>query len=214
MRQTVWSVKGGVGVTVVAVTLAAGHARRGATTLLVDLGGDVPAALEVPEPDGPGVLDWLVADRAAPEALGRLVVPVGDGLSILHRGTDASVPLGAAGRIDLLAAALAPLATRVVVDAGRVDVGAALHRGGSSLLVTRACYLGLRRSVRHELRPDGVVLVVEPGRCLGRREVADVLGAPVVAEVPLDPSVARAVDAGLLARRAHRSLDRSLGALW
>ena len=44
-----------------------------------------------------------------------------------------------------------------------------------------------------------------------RALVEDYLGAPVVAEVGVEPAVARAVDAGLLATRLPRSLERALG---
>ena len=79
-----------------------------------------------------------------------------------------------------------------------------------SLLVLRPCYLALRRAVDAPLRPSGVVLVAEPGRALGRRDVEDVLDAPVRAEVPVSPAVARMVDAGLLSRRLPRLLERAL----
>jgi hypothetical protein len=60
----------------------------------------------------------------------------------------------------------------------------------ASLLVTRPCYLSLRRAVAVPLQPTGVVLVVEPGRARDRQDVDEVLGAPVVAEVLVDPAVA------------------------
>ena len=50
----------------------------------------------------------------------------------------------------------------------------------------------------------------EPGRSLTRHDVAAALGAPVVAVVEIDPAVARAVDAGLLASRLPRGLAREL----
>lgn len=52
--------------------------------------------------------------------------------------------------------------------------------------------------------------MTEPGRALDRTDVETVVGAPVQAEVPLDPAVARAVDAGLLASRLPRGLERAL----
>jgi hypothetical protein len=55
-----------------------------------------------------------------------------------------------------------------------------------------------------------VVLINEPGRALGRKDIESVLGIPVVADVLIDPNVARAVDAGLLAGRLPRTLARSL----
>jgi hypothetical protein len=56
------------------------------------------------------------------------------------------------------------------------------------------------------------VLVTEPGRALGVADVEGTLHVPVRAEVAVDPSVARAVDAGLLASRLPRPLARSLEA--
>ena len=61
------------------------------------------------------------------------------------------------------------------------------------------------------LRPSEVVLLSEPGRALTRADVEDCVGAPVVAEVAVDPQVARAVDAGLLATRLPRALAREVG---
>jgi len=56
----------------------------------------------------------------------------------------------------------------------------------------------------------GVVLVREPGRALGRHDVEDALQVPVRAEIDVEPAVARAVDAGLLATRLPRSLAHGL----
>lgn len=221
--QIVWSVKGGAGVTVVAAALAAGWCRRGEETLLVDLCGDGPAVLGLPEPSGPGVLDWLGSSTAAADALDRLVVAAGEGLSLLPSGTRAAATWPPERSVELVAF-LARRRTRVVVDAGvcggaatsaaRAGLVAELGRSGRSLLVTRPCYLALRRAVATDVVADGVVLVQEPGRSLDRRDVADVLSLPVLAQVDLDPALARSVDAGLLARRAHRLLDRPLRELW
>jgi hypothetical protein len=60
------------------------------------------------------------------------------------------------------------------------------------------------------IRPTGIVLVDEPGRALTSTDVERALGVGVVAEVRLDPAVARAVDAGLLIARLPRSLSLSL----
>jgi hypothetical protein len=103
----------------------------------------------------------------------------------------------------------------VIVDCGVLDGreparSVVAARSTHSLLVTRACYLALRRAADPPLRPSGVVLITEPGRALDRDDVEKVVGAPVRAEVPLDPAVARAVDAGLLASRLPRGLERAL----
>jgi hypothetical protein len=280
-----WSAKGGSGTTVVSVALALLLARSAPSgALLVDLAGDVPAALGLPEPDGPGVLDWLAAGSDTPaDALARLEREAADGLTVVPTGSarpawspacggaaardpwdhgppgpdpvgagaaaGAGAGVGAGGgwpsgaaagastarsadgvrpggptarpavlvdRADLLAGVLAADPRPVVADCGTLrpgDAGAAVTVAASasvSLLVVRPCFLALRRSAAAPLRPSGVVVVAEPGRALGRREVEDVLRVPVRAEVPWDPAVARAVDAGLVAARLPRTLARSL----
>lgn len=217
MLFSLWSAKGGAGTTVTAASLALVLARSSdAGALLVDLAGDAPAALGLPEPDGPGLVGWLRAGPDVPaDALGRLEIPAVRGLSLLARGRG---PLGPDDRLEVLAGLLASTARPVVVDCGVLDPG---QTGGArllaacathSLLVTRACYLALRRAQAAPLRPSGAVLVQEEGRALGRADVEDTLGVPVRAEIRVDPAVARAVDAGLLSTRLPRRLERALRA--
>lgn len=215
--QTFWSVKGGVGVTVVAAAVALARARTERGALLVDLVGDAPAVFGQPEPAGPGVRDWLGSDSSGAEAIERLTLAPVAGVTVLPAG--ASSATWAAGRAAVLAEVLSGWRGPVVVDAGRwdptVDVAhdhlvRTLCERDRSFLVTRTCYLGLRRAVRAGVVADGVVVVDEPGRSLDHRDVADVLRLPVVARVELDPAVSRAVDAGLLGRRRAMGLERSL----
>jgi len=212
MLVACWSSKGGAGTTVVATTMALLYARRSERgALLVDLAGDVPAALGVPEPDGPGVAGWLDAGaEVPPDALARLESAGGAGLALLARGLGALDP----ARGDVLATLLAADARPVVVDCGTDPHGVALTVAAGatrSILVTRPCFLSLRRALTLPLRPSEVVLLTEPGRSLTRHDVEDCLGAPVTAEVAVDPLVARAVDAGLLATRLPRALAKELG---
>jgi hypothetical protein len=93
----------------------------------------------------------------------------------------------------------------IVVDGG-TDSGEQIP-ASEHYLVTRACYLALRRTVDTPRRPDGVVLVLEPERSLTRADVESVLGVPVVATIPVEAATARLIDAGLLAR-APRTLRR------
>lgn len=105
--------------------------------------------------------------------------------------------------------------TDVVVDAGTGSLPPALAAGPPGVrrtLVTRACYLALRRAARSVTRPDAVVLIAEPGRALRRQDVEQSIGAPVVVTLSVDPRVARAVDAGLLQSRLPHMVDRELRA--
>lgn len=220
MLVSCWSAKGGSGATVVATALAAVLGRRNPHgALLVDLAGDLPTVLGLPEPDGPGLTDWLAAGPAVPaDALARLEIPVRPDLRLLPLGRG---HLGHPDRADVLAALLAGDPREVVVDVGVVTAGPSggpaaevacvmAAAGTESLLVTRSCALAMRRAARLPLRPSGIVLLTERGRHLGRWEVEDQVGAPVVAEIPFDTEVHRAVDAGAFGRRVPRGLERAL----
>ena len=218
MLISAWSAKGGAGTTVVTVGLAAALAdRSGDDVLLVDLAGDLPATMGLSEPST-GLTDWMVAGPDVTlDALARVeiptpirkvqLLPLGGGLGWTPERMGALVGLLAADRRIL------------VVDAGmlsrlegdRVGLGEAVTaRADVSLLVTRACYLALRRAMKLGRRPDGVVVVRENGRALDGGDVQRLLDAPVVARVDIDPAVARLVDSGLLASRPPRGLTRPL----
>jgi hypothetical protein len=200
-----WSAKGGSGTTVVSACLALTHP---SDSILVDLAGDLPATLGVAEPSGQGLVDWFASD-APPAALLDLAIDVDATTRVIPRG---------AGDLDRsstrwfeLTAWLASRIAHVVVDAGIGPPPPALFEDEArGLLVTRPCYLALRRAVAMSIRPDGIVLVVEPGRSLRAGDVARTLGAPIVATISVDPAVARAVDAGLLRARLPRAIGREL----
>lgn len=210
MLVACWSVKGGVGTTVVATSLGLLLARRARSgAVLADLAGDIPAVLGLPEPDTPGLAGWLAAGDGVPaDGLARLEVDTMPGLSLLPRGPGALV----SDRADVLASLLDRGPRTVVADCGRAEAGAAAVAAGAqrSILVTRPCYMALRRAMASPLRPSEVVVVREPGRSLTRHDIESAVRAPVRAEIEADPAVARAVDAGLLAGRLPRSLERGL----
>ena len=198
-----WAAKGGSGTTVVTASLALACPT---SSLLVDLAGDLPVALGVATPAGQGVGDWLDSD-APPDALADLAVDIDRTTQLIPRGrrVDLSSPRWPA-LLDWLSRQPA-----VFVDAGTGAPAPCLVSADvRTLLVTRACYVSLQRVAASRCRPDGVVLVCEPGRCLGAADVERSSGAPVVASVTLDVSIARAVDSGLLAARVPRLLRREL----
>jgi hypothetical protein len=215
---TCWSVKGGVGTTVVAAALAVQLAHDGAPgVVLADLAGDLPAVLGLAEPDSPGLAGWLAAGPGVPaDALARIEVDVAPGLALLPRGDGPLRPERAA----VLAAVLERSPRTAVVDCGRaVDrgwveeavAGAVIERSRQSLLVTRPCFVALRRAARAPHRPTAVVLVNEPGRVLGGADVERLVRAPVT-QIEIDPAVARLVDTGVLMGRIPRSLHPLRGA--
>lgn len=207
-----WSAKGGVGTTVVAACLALGPARP---TVLIDVDGDLPLVLGVPEPSGQGLGDWFESAASA-RAILDLAIDLDPTTRLVPRGHR---PIDRqAGRWGELGRWLAASEIEFVADTGVGDPPSDLLASGDSsedkalgadadrpapwrrrsLLVTRPCYLALTHANRMRTRVDGVVLIDEPGRGLGPADVETSIGAPIVLRMPLDPAVARAVDSGLL----------------
>jgi hypothetical protein len=192
------SVKGGSGTTVTAASLALLLApRHRGGGYLVDLNGDQPAALGIPEPEGSTMREVNSALRLLPRPMN-----------------------GAATDTQWLSLAteLASLNGPVVVDVGTLRPGKALvDATDTSYLVTRPCYLALRRATTllgsRKDEFQGCVLIEEPGRALTANDVATVLRLPVVARIGFDSAVSRSVDAGLLAQRVPKCVDDSLAEL-
>ncbi len=208
MPTSFWSVKGGAGVSTVAALFALAHAGRANPTLLVDLDGDQPALLGLAEPEGPGILDWAATPGRPADALHRISVEATPDLRVVPRGT--REPAADAGEA---AVALARQRASVFVDAGTATTPFErdlLRRSRQRLLVLRCCYLTLRAARDLDIDPTGVVLIRERGRALGPGDVESVAGAPIVAEIACDITLARSIDAGLLASRPPRSLLRTL----
>ena len=213
MYTLCWSAKGGSGTTVVAAALALSSARKG-PTLLVDLGDDLPAALGVSAPPGPGVGEWLAAPHASSAALIELAVEVSPGLLLVPTGSLASIGALDDVQAERLALACDRAALPTIVDAGPHGRHRVLHAcAARSLIVVRPCYLGLRRAVQLPGLATAAVVVHEPGRSLGVDDVGRALGVPVIAEIAWDPGIARAVDAGLLAHRLPSALRNAAGRL-
>lgn len=202
MLQVCWSPKGGSGTSVVSAAIAVQSAAVGRETLLVDLAGDQPAIFGVD--GGEGVGDWFAAaDDVGPESLRSLEVEISDRLRLLRRGIAPSSQWSP----ERMAVAMAVFERRpdlVVVDGGR-QTGCGLPSSAATVVVVRACYLGVRRVADAARNGARIVVIEEPGRALSRRDIEAVLGELDVV-LAWDPAVARAVDAGLLASRVPRSL--------
>lgn len=208
MSTVFYSPKGGSCTTVTAAAQAVISASsKGDTTptVIVDLGGDMPAVLGVAEPDSPGINEWLSEPcRLSADDLVASASIVAPGLALVHRG---SPFVEGRPRWGELATLLGE--HEVVVDAGTgwlpPEVTAAARE---TVLVTRPCYMSLRRAVRMP-RPSHVFAVAEPHRALGVDDIGHVLGVSPV-RIPWDTAISRAVDAGLLVQRAAQLFGPSL----
>ena len=202
---TIHTTKPGQGATVTAATLATLCAAAGQRTLLIDAAtGDLPAVLGLPTTESPGLARYLTDPHA--HTVDTLAVPVIQNLDLLPLGEPDAMPTtldtgyvtGGFGRY-----------VTVIIDAGTRPL-TACDKSATMLLVTRPCYLALRRAIDTPLRPCGLVLINEPGRALTATDIEAVLGRPIVATVPYDVAISRAVDSGLLTSRVPRVLARAL----
>jgi hypothetical protein len=207
-----WSPKGGAGTSVFAAACALVLARRG-DVRLADFGGDQPAVLGLAADPAPGLGEWLDAGAATPaDALDRLAFDAGHGLALLPLGgrsaRTATPEAGAA-----LGVVLAQDDRVTIADVAQADcdaLRAVVEVSDVSIVVVPDCYVALRRAVRSSLvsRSAGVV-VVEEGRALNHRVVADLLHVPVLDVVPRVASVTRALDSGSFASRLPDVVQRS-----
>ena len=220
MLISMWSLKGGQGASVTAALAAIRAAQdRDRAVRLVDLGRDLPAIFGASEPSDSWLSRWTQGDLGV-DALDRALVELAPNLSLLPRGDGPLSPRRAGELVEWLKGD----GTTTIVDVGTLhrdqdeSFADSLHHkiiaeSDQSILVTRACYLALRRTVSSPVRPTGVVLVAEAGHVLTRSDCEGFIGAPVAATVAIEPDIARAVDSGMLsAGIPEQSLD-SLGVL-
>ena len=199
----VYATKGGQGVTTITAALALLTAQAGHRTLLLDTAGDLPAILGLPDTDQPGLADYL--NPTARHAIEHVTTPVTENLDLIHRGTGPII--FATHTYGLLTGAFDRY-DHVLIDAADPTY-AWIRSADRRLLVTRPCYLALRRTTITP-RPTAVVLIDEERRALNQTDTEAVLGLPVTATVSYSPTIARAVDAGLLTTRLPRELARAL----
>ncbi len=200
-----WSVKGGSGTSTIAAALALLSPTEVNGPLLVDLCGDSATLLGVETSPGVGLSDWF-ASQAGPHVLDTLCIQTKSGVDVL--ATSSPVAHYERRSEEFVAWLTEQSANRVVV----IDSGQQLREipGAQSLLVVRPCYLAIRRAVSSGACPTGVVLVREVERSLTNADIESAIGASIVAEIPIDPLIARAIDAGLANARLPRSLTRPL----
>ena len=206
-----WSSKGGSGTTAVAAALVVAVASASPReAVLADLCGDGPAVLGLPEPQGPGLSDWLAAgDEVPDDGMARLEIDAPGGVKLLPRGT---LPFDA-GRAPALVECLAADRRPVVADCGTLVHETArviAEKASVSLLVLRPCFLAVRRALVAPVRPSGVVLLEEEGRALSGRDVEELLGVPIRARIECSREIARIIDCGMLTAGLPRRVARAL----
>ena len=202
MSTIFMSSKGGNCTTVTAAAYAYLSAIRGNNVLLIDLCGDIPAVIGAAQPTTPGINDWLSEGCTLnAEQLVQLGDPVMQGLVVVHTGSSV---VDGEPRWKELADAIHSLPHTVIFDAGTGFIPEVLRNAVSEItMVTRSCYLSLRHATTLQ-RPTNAFLIEESGRALTASDVSHVLGVPIMAKIPYDSTISRAVDAGLLPSRVEQ----------
>ena len=206
------SPKGGTGTSVVAASLAI-VSSSSSPTLLVDLAGDQAAILGLPQPPT-GLSDW--ANGMTYREFDEIISLCHDNLYLAPTGTFDFETLNANAWDKLLRALSLKHSEgcNIIVDLGRADIPLALRKiVDTCYLVTRPCYLALRRAVDLETAFSGVIVVNEPDRVLTSRDVESVLKTKCVAEIPYTSEISRRVDSGLLKSRLPIALQSVLSQL-
>ena len=206
------SPKGGTGTSVVAASLAI-VSSSSTPTLLVDLAGDQAAILGLPQPPI-GLNDW--ANGMTYREFDEIISLCHDNLYLAPTGTCDFETLNANAWDKLLRALSLKHSEgcNIIVDLGRADIPLALRKiVDTCYLVTRPCYLALRRAVDLETAFSGVIVVNEPDRVLTSRDVESVLKLKCVAEIPYTSEISRRVDSGLLKSRLPMALQSVLSQL-
>ena len=206
------SPKGGTGTSVVAASLAI-VSSSSSPTLLVDLSGDQAAILGLPQPPI-GLSDW--ANGMTYREFDEIISLCHDNLYLAPTGTFDFETLNGNAWDKLLRALSLKHSEgcNIIVDLGRADIPLALRKiVDTCYLVTRPCYLALRRAVDLETAFSGVIVVNEPDRVLTSRDVESVLKLKCVAEIPYTSEISRRVDSGLLKSRLPMALQSVLSQL-
>ena len=205
----VWSAKGGSGASTVAALLARSLAHTSPQgAVLVDLcddAGDILGLTPTGETPSTGPVHGapsgrlFLQDRAgalagvAAEAARPGVAVIVDAGCLWRAGGATAGGRGAGDQPDDLDA--------------RSD---AVDGSGRSWLVTRACLLSLRRATLSGRRPDGVVLLKEPGRVIAVADIEAVVKAPVILTLNVGDKIANAVAGGLASARIPPDVERAL----
>jgi hypothetical protein len=178
----------------------------------------------VDEGDMPGVGEWLLTGGAMDPPGPGWTAPAltgGAGLWVVPRGRGG---LRDRRKAEMLAHLLEAEDREVIVDCGVLGAPDAPEgsgpgdtaghllaaRAGTSLLVTKACALAMRRVAATRVPVTGIVLLREPGRTLLGADVEEMVGAPVIAEVGYDLAVARAMDTGRMGTHVPPVLEEAL----
>ena len=206
------SPKGGSGTSVVAASLAIASSSS-TPTLLVDLAGDQAAIMGLPEPPV-GLSDWVKG--MTHHDFDEILITCNENLQLAPSGSSAIEILSTNAWNKLARAVTKKEADgcNIVIDFGQANLPLAFDKLiHTHYMVTRPCYLSLRRAVNLDQRFSAVIVVQEHDRVLTTSDVESVMKLKCAAEVPYSSDISRRVDSGLLKSRLPLLLHAALSPL-
>ena len=223
MLISVFSPKGGSGVSVTSGVLAKALSIY-QTTLLIECGsGDLEAMLALEVDANYGFFDWLVSENARIETLLKISTKFSSNLALVPWDSSQQVQGNEiydreqrfqSNTFDCnsVVDSLSSFEGHCVVDCskGETELQKKIIEGSDVvMLVLRQCYLGLFRATQHELisNVDAVLVVKEPGRTISCEQITRTLNCSILLEVDARRDFARAIDAGVLWSRTPEKLD-------
>ena len=206
------SPKGGSGTSVVAASLAI-VSSLSTPTLLVDLAGDQAAIMGLPEPPV-GLNDW--ANGMTHREFDEILITCKDNLQLAPSGSSAVEIFSTSAWANLCRELVQRESEgcNIIIDFGRVELPLVFQKlACTHYMVTRPCYLSLRRAVNIEQKFSGVIVVQGHDRVLTTSDVESVMKLKCVAEIPNSSDISRRVDSGLLKSRLPSPLQSALAPL-
>jgi hypothetical protein len=201
---SVFSPKGGVGTSTIAALFARALSANGSTMLVDGCASDLSVVIGQDEKAQFCFDEWVLSEEPSTATLERISVDIDRNLRFVEGGSSFALPEETQWVIGQLAAI-----DQVVIDLGTRDdqlTRDIRQASDISVVVLRACYLGLSRAMHKAHDSDVCVVVKEPGRTITSAQIAEALKVPAVIEIDARRDYAKAIDAGVLMYRTPAAM--------
>ena len=223
MLISVFSPKGGVGVTTCAALFAKALSKDHSTMLVETCKGDLEAMLALENIANYGFLDWAVSENPRVETLEKISNFFDNQLSLVvgeipkksksdeYNEHQTEFIQNSDFNFSPIVASLASVEGHCVVDCSNGTTRLQrkiIEASDVVVMVLRQCYTGLYRATQSELidQVDAVLVVQESGRSISSNQIAQTLSCGVLLEIEARRDFARAIDSGTLWSRTPEKL--------
>lgn len=223
MLVSIFSPKGGVGVSTTSALFAKALSRKQPTYLVETGKGDLEAILALDEKAKFGFFDWAVSEKPSFNSLKKIAISFDNKLALVvgeiaksstdNEYCDRQLEYMQTSQFncDAIVESLINLESHCVVDCGNSQSRIQkqiIEASDLVVLVLRQCYLGLYRATKSELtgKVDAVVVIEESGRSISSNQIAQTLGCNILLQIDARRDFARTIDSGTLWSRTPDKL--------